>query len=185
MCPDGELLSAFFDAEIPLPWAERVREHTESCGRCRERLERLRSLRALLHGDPEPEHQPAFERTREALHSRVWRSFKRGRSFWRTRVAVPLPAAAAALVLLLGLGLLLAVATVRLSLPWMTIRRQPTGVTEVQVAAPIKDLEALLRSLDSQPAIQEIVITLPEESTFLIMGEPRMLRAADYHERVR
>jgi anti-sigma factor RsiW len=181
MCPEGELLSAFFDGEVQAPWAERVEEHVRTCTRCRERLERLRRLRELLQSDPEPEYQRSLQHTWEALLSRIWRSFNRGRSFWRTRVAVPLPAAAAALFLLFALGVLLVFATVRPSLPWMTIKREGTGVTEVQVAAPIKDLEALIRSLDSQPATEEIIITLPEESTFILMGEPRMLRAADYH----
>ncbi|MBN1834340.1 MAG: zf-HC2 domain-containing protein [Spirochaetales bacterium] len=182
MCPDGELLSAYLDGEVEAPWAGRIQEHLKTCSACRGRLEELRRVRELLRGDREPEYQEAFERTRAELLSRVWRSYRRGRSFWRTRVAVPLPAAAAALVLVLGLGVFLVVATVRPNLPWMTIRRGPAGTTEVQVAAPIKDLESLLRSLDDQRANQAITITLPEDSTFLLMGEPRMLRAADYHQ---
>ena len=185
MCPDGELLSAYFDGELQAPWDGRIRAHLEGCSRCRERLEQLQALRRVLQGDSEPDHQRSFQLTREALTARVWRSFNRGRSFWRTRVAVPLPAAAAALALLLGLGVLLAIATIRPSLPWMTIRRGPAGTTEVQVAAPIKDLESLIRSLETQPATQEITITLPEDSTFILMGEPRMLRAADYHQGMR
>jgi anti-sigma factor RsiW len=185
MCPDGELLSAYFDGEVRAPWDGRIREHLRTCSRCRERLAQLGKLRELLQGDPEPANERGFQLTREALIARVWRSFNRGRSFWRTRVAVPLPAAAAALAILLGLGVLLAIVTIRPSLPWMTIRRGPAGTTEVQVAAPIKDLESLIRSLESEPAAQEITITLPEESTFILMGEPRMLRAADYHQGVR
>jgi hypothetical protein len=156
-----------------------------SCSECRERLDRMRRVSALLDGDQEPDCEGSFRRTRDALVSTVWRSYHRGRSFWRTRVAVPLPAAAAGLVLLVGLAALLVVATVRTSVPWMSIKREPSGTTEVQVAAPIKDLEALIRSLDTQPASQEVVITLPEDSSFVLMGEPRMLRAADYHQGAR
>ena len=156
MCPDGELLSAYFDGEVRAPWDGRIREHLRTCSRCRERLAQLGKLRELLQGDPEPANERGFQLTREALIARVWRSFNRGRSFWRTRVAVPLPAAAAALAILLGLGVLLAIVTIRPSLPWMTIRRGPAGTTEVQVAAPIKDLESLIRSLESEPAAQEI-----------------------------
>jgi anti-sigma factor RsiW len=185
MCPDGELLSAYYDGEVGAPWDQRVREHLATCDRCRERLERLRQVSAVLNADPEPDYQRSFQRTRDALGSRVWHSYHRGRPFWKTRVAVPLPAAAAGLALLLGMAVLLVVATVRPSLPWMSIKREPSGTTEVQVAAPIKDLEALIRSLDTQPASQEIVITLPEESSFVLMGEPRMLRAADYHQGAR
>jgi anti-sigma factor RsiW len=185
MCPDRELLSAYFDDEVHAPWADRVREHVSTCSRCRERLEQLRRLKELLRAETEPDYQQAYQRTLEAVQSKVWQSFNRGRSFWRTRVAVPLPAAAAALALVLGMAVLLVIATVRPSLPWMTIKREPSGTTEVQVAAPIKALEALIRSLDAQPATQEIIITLPEDSKFILMGEPRMLRAADYHREVR
>jgi hypothetical protein len=182
MCPDSELLSAYFDGEVASPWQGRVREHVASCQECQLRLKRLERLRELLRDDPEPALERAQERTRGELGARVWRSFHGGKPFWKTRVAVPLPAAAAALFLLVGMGVLLLIASIRPSLPWMSIRREPSGTTEVHVAAPLKDLETLIRSLDSPQMAQEIVITLPEESNFVLMGEPRMLRATDYRE---
>jgi hypothetical protein len=67
----------------------------------------------------------------------------------------------------------------------MSIKKQPSGVTEVQVAAPIEDLEQLLKSLDREPGNQQIIITLPEDTEFLQFSEPKMLRADEYSRRLR
>ena len=104
---------------------------------------------------------------------------------WRTRISVPLPAVAAMLVLFLGMGGVLIYFSTRPNFPFMSIKREPSGVTEVQVAAPIEDLEQLLRSLDREAVNQEIIINLPEDTEFLQFGEPKMLRADEYSRRQR
>jgi hypothetical protein len=99
---------------------------------------------------------------------------------WRRRVALPLPAVAAAAVVILALALALGISSARNGLRRMSIRRGPAGMTEVEVAAPVRDLERLLRSLDQQSPSQEIIITLPPHSNLILMGQPRLLRAADF-----
>ncbi len=180
-CPNGDLLSAFFDGEVELPWAERIRRHIDECEHCRREVGRLELLSRLLHGDEEPGFEEHLERTRAELAelARDPRAAMRRPSFWRARINVPAPAAAAALVFVLGLGGLLVFLGTRPSFPFMSIRRAPSGVTEVQVAAPIEDLEQLLKSLDRQLVNQEIIFNLPEDTTFIMIGEPKMLRAED------
>ena len=146
---------------------------------------RLNFVREVLLADEEPPVEGSLERTRERLRSghslRLWRR----RPLWRTRISVPVPAIAAMFLVFLGMGGLLIFLSTRPNFPFMSIRRQPSGVTEVQVAAPIEDLEQLLKSLDQEPWNQQIVITLPEDTEFLQFGEPRMLRADDYGRRLR
>jgi anti-sigma factor RsiW len=48
MCPDRELLSAYFDGEVPSPWRERIARHLESCAACTRTLERYSGLAATL-----------------------------------------------------------------------------------------------------------------------------------------
>ncbi len=99
---------------------------------------------------------------------------------WRRRVTLPLPAAAAAAVLILALAVALGISSARNGLRRMSIRRGPAGMTEVEVAAPVRDLERLLRSLDKQSPSQQVIITLPAHSNLILMGEPRLVREADF-----
>jgi hypothetical protein len=177
-CPNGDLLSAFFDGEVEPPWAERIRKHIEECERCRKEVGRLEMLSRLLQADEEPGFEEHLERTRAGL-AQDPRAKLRKPSFWRARIRIPAPAAAAVLLLVLGLGGLLVYLGTKPSFPFMSIRRAPSGVTEVQVAAPVENLEQLLKSLDRQLVNQEIIFNLPEDTTFIMIGEPKMLRAED------
>ncbi|UCF96756.1 MAG: zf-HC2 domain-containing protein [Spirochaetaceae bacterium] len=184
-CPNPDLLSAYFDGEIQSPWAERIREHIDTCERCQKAVVKLEDLRRILLADQEPAAEDSLHRTRERLQSslsvRQWRK----PPLWRARISVPLPAVAAILLVFLGMGSLLIFLGTRPNFPFMSIKTQPSGITEVQVAAPIEDLEQLLKSLDKENVNQQIVITLPEDTEFLHFGEPRMLRADEYSRRVR
>jgi hypothetical protein len=185
-CPNPDLLSAFFDGEVESPWSESIEEHVEACHRCRQTMAGLESLREVLRADEEPPVEGPLERTRERLQSRrsprVWR---RRHPLWRTRISVPVPAIAAMFLVFVGMGGLLIFLSVRPNFPFMSIKRQPSGITEVQVAAPIEDLEQLLKSLDREPGNQQLVIILPADTEFLKFGEPRMLRADEYSRKVR
>jgi hypothetical protein len=179
-CPNPDLLSAFFDGEVESPWVEKIQEHVEACNRCQEVMERLRFVHKVLLADEEPSLEGALERTRKRLPSRRSSRLWPRHPLWRARIGVPLPAIAAMFLVFLGMGGLLIFLGTRPNFPFMSIKRQPSGVTEVQVAAPIEDLEQLLKSLDQEPGNQQIVITLPEDTEFLKFGEPKMLRADEY-----
>jgi len=185
-CPNADLLSAFFDGEVESPWSERIRDHIEECEHCRVALMRLERLKEVLHADREPEFEESLERTRDRLRSssraaHEWRKL----AFWRTRISVPLPAVAAMFLVFLAMSVALIFFSTRPSFPFMSIKRQPSGVTEVQVAAPIEDLQQLLQSLDREAASQAIVINLPENAEFFQIGEPKMLLADEYTRRLR
>lgn len=178
-CPNGEALSAFLDHEMGSSWRESIELHLEGCPRCREELGRLERLRQLLEGDPLPEPRMSFASIRERMGEQGPGAAPR-LPVWRRRVTLPLPAAAAAAVLILALALALGISSARNGLRRMSIRRGPAGMTEVEVAAPVRDLERLLRSLDQQSPSQEVIITLPPHSNLILMGAPRLLREADF-----
>jgi anti-sigma factor RsiW len=160
------------DGEVQAPWDQALARHVETCPACLETVARFRRLRELLTSDPAPEPRPA------ALPQRGHRP--RPLPVWKRRIALPLPAAAAAALAILALGLALAIVAGRTTLPWMRIRQAPTGAMEVIVAAPIDDLEQLLRTLDQPPQTTGLVIQLPADSRLLMMGEPQLVREADY-----
>jgi hypothetical protein len=148
-------------------------------------MAQLESLRRVLHQDQEPPVEDSLQKTRERLNRDLAVSAWRRPPFWRTRISVPLPAIAAMILVFVGMTGVLIFFSTRPNFPFMSIKRQPSGVTEVQVAAPIEDLEQLLKSLDQQTVSQQIVITLPEDTEFLQFSEPKMLRADEYSRRVR
>jgi hypothetical protein len=185
-CPNADLLSAFFDGEVESPWLQRIRKHIDECEHCQGALAELERLSRVLHEDQVPRFEESLERTRERLKSgshvaHVWRKLP----LWRTRISLPIPAVAAIFVVFMGMGGVLIFFSTRPNFPFMSIKREPSGVTEVQVAAPIEDLEQLLRSLDREAMNQEIIINLPADTEFLQFGEPKMLRADEYSRRSR
>jgi anti-sigma factor RsiW len=181
-CPNGEALSAFLDRETESTRGEAIALHLQGCPRCREELDRLQRLRKLLEGDQMPEPRMSFLSIRELMGEPGPGASPR-LPVWRRRVTLPLPAAAAAAVLIVVLALALGISSTRSGMRRMSIRRGPAGMTEVEVAAPVGDLERLLRSLDQQSPGQQVIITLPPHSNLILMGAPRLLREADF-ERV-
>jgi hypothetical protein len=178
-CPSAESVSAFLDRETESPWREAIALHLEGCRRCRKQVDRLERLRQLLAVEPAPEPRGSFTSFRERLGLAGLGATRR-LPIWRRRVVLPLPAAAAVVAAILVLALALGILSARSDLRRMSIRRGPAGTTEVEVAAPVHDLERLLRSLDRQSPNQQIIITLPPHSNLILMGAPRLLREADF-----
>jgi hypothetical protein len=181
MCPDKETLSAYLDGEIDLPWRERLGKHIEQCAACREYLDGIEQLGDSLRTDAEPDPGPSLLRLQDRLTSAARIQTPRRLSVWNRRISLPLPLAAGAVlvILCLSIGFLLSALSLRSAFPRMSIKKLPYGATEVEVAAPIEDLEKLLKSLDQPAFTEEIIFTLPEDSRFIMAGEPRMLRAED------
>ncbi len=192
MCPQKEILSAYLDNEVEPPWNQRIREHLQRCARCRKIVDELKGVRELLHRDPEPDFRDSLGRVKAQVRqsayglqvSNPWPvpvgEPSGGVPLWKKKVTVPLPLAAATAALIVVLGAALGLFSSRTDLRQVSIRTGPAGMTEVQVAAPIEDLEQLLRSLDRQGVAQEVIITLPEEQKFMMIGEPRIVREAEY-----
>lgn len=182
MCPDRQILSAWLDGEIGSPWDRQLEEHVVACEDCRARLERLEAVRRTLLEAPVPDWRPAMERVRSRL---VARGLAREASapVWRRRVSLPLPLAAAAAALVLVLAGALAVSVVRSSFGMVRITRQGSSGTEIRIAAPVSDLEALLRSIDMDRGSPEDVITLPKDVPLVPIGAPLMGKETDFSRR--
>jgi len=72
VCPDRQLLSVYFDGELPSPWKEKMEAHIAGCPACGRRLEEYR--RASL-GKVAGEGDAEMEAARE----RVWQKLERRR----------------------------------------------------------------------------------------------------------
>lgn len=182
MCPDRQLLSVYFDGELPSPWKEKLETHLEACAACSARLRAYRGGSSTLRaGAPSPEAV-------EAARGRAWRSVAAVDRLPRSvrgpvlrPLAVPVPAAAAAL-LAVAVGSALVGGPVVAALGGNGGKAVARIDTEMTEALPVADMGGVMRYLESQESPADIVIIrLPEAKSFSSFGEPTLVRAADYH----
>ena len=134
MCPDPQLLSVYYDDELPSPWKEKMESHLAQCGECRLKLESYSRLspgagdksapaesqasamervwkklaeNAAIAGAPDLENA-ASGPGNSGLHAYRRKSANAG--FWNRKISIPLPAAAAA-ALFIALAALLVLQT--------------------------------------------------------------------------
>jgi hypothetical protein len=185
MCPDRQILSLYFDGELPSPWKEKMESHLETCAECRSRLEQYRALSLASGVIGEDEIGAAKDRVwnrlaapppvKPAEHKGHFR--ERG-GFWNRSVTLPLPAAAAVFVIIAFFAIL------ALKPRWI-VRIADTPVAsaidmDVHGIAPVSDMSGVLQYLSSQDTSEFVIIRLPESRSFSRFGEPALLKAADY-----
>lgn len=179
MCPDRQIISAYLDGEIGAPWDRAIAEHVSACSACKSLYDRLAGLRRTLREDPPPDWRAPMERVHRQLRENVPSRVPEP-AVWARRVSLPLPVAAIAAVLLLFFGVMLAVTQLRPKVGLLRITKAPAGGTEIQISAPISELETLLKSVGAEDATREDVILLPKNVRLLPVGEPRMGKAAEF-----
>jgi len=213
MCPDPQLLSVYYDGELPSPWKEKMEGHLADCPECRHTLETYGIFRS---GKDSPGASlPAAE---TAACERVWNKISgktdieadpektAGQSispfhypqkysqtgFWRRSVSIPLPAAAAAALFIIVFAALWTLRTQgRDTIPNMTVASEeytlwPSGMDtgfDTSGMYPMADMQGVLQYLGSRDSGDIVIIRLPETRSFLSSGEPAIIRAADYSRR--
>jgi predicted anti-sigma-YlaC factor YlaD len=179
MCPEHEILSAYFDGEIAAPWAREIAAHAATCELCRARLARMEDARRFLTEEDDHSWEAPMRRIRQRVlaHTR-----RRGPTApaWKRRVSVPLPVAVLAAALLLTFGIALAVLVTRSGMGYIRVTRVPAGGTEYQFAVPYDKVEALLKSMGGADANIESVMTIPKNVKLIPVGEPRMGKAREF-----
>jgi Putative zinc-finger len=179
MCPDRDLLSAYFDGEIPAPWEREMAAHVAGCRRCASLLEGMQRTRRALAGEEEQDWRAPMERVRR----RILAHEPAGRSRFaalRRQVSIPLPVAVLAAALLLTFGISLAALAMRQNMGYIRVTKAPAGGTEYQFAVPYDKVEALLKSMGGADASIESVMTIPKSVKLVPVGEPRMGKADEF-----
>ena len=190
MCPDPQLLSVYFDGELPSPWKEKMEAHLTECPVCMEKLNHYRQL----FKNPvvlEQDITEAKDRVWQNLQSR--RRFQpRGRSthrsgFWQRKLSIPLPAAAAAAVIIMLMAALWLRDGQVTNDGFAYQHTDPADRAAFFIAAedempgimPTADINGILQFLASD-GTEVIILSLPENRSFSRTGEPAIIRAADY-----
>jgi hypothetical protein len=191
-CPHKELLSVYIDGELPSPWKEKMERHVALCASCAGALEVYKTL-SLKPSNADIE-------TANAAKERVWQKlelgataaesgtvFKRGipdsGAIWRRRLSIPLPAAAAAAVLFIALAAFFILRT-----PGTAETPDVIIASETEFDAPgiipVSDMASVLQYLGSRDTGDTLILRLPDSRNFVNSGEPAIIRAADYPQRM-
>ena len=197
MCPDRQMLSLYFDKELPSPWKEKLEGHLQNCPHCQAALAEYRRLGEILR---EPDGQ-----TMQASQDRLWKKLAEAETFrtensksafskalrmekirpWSRSITLPLPAAAAAAVLIVVIFLaLIGVIELRQApsqdmMAAINIELDDHGIVPI----PVQDMSGVLQYLSGQDGGDFMVVRLPETRRFTRAGEPALINAADYSRR--
>ncbi|ORC32811.1 hypothetical protein B4O97_15265 [Marispirochaeta aestuarii] len=177
MCPDKETISAYIDGELEQGWNETLGSHMENCPACSREVSQLRGLTRIMHtGDS------VVEDALETARHRVWRGVRSSCEqrtyhpfpFRVVKIPVPTMALIAVLCLVMGAGTMML---------WTGgYMDQGGAVAAIPEDHQFTSTEELLEYLSRHEKSLNITIQLPEEPVFLVLGEPQLLRAADYRQ---
>jgi hypothetical protein len=185
MCPNRQILSLYFDGELPSPWNEKMETHLETCAECRKHLEQYRGFPLAM--------DPIGEGAMEAAKERVWLrlaapapvkpvEYKHPsgeRRLWNRSVTLPLPAAAAIFIIIAFFAIM---ALKGQGFIWFSEVPPVASAIDMDVhgIAPVSDMSGVLQYLSRQDTSEFVIIRLPESRSFSRFGEPALLKAADY-----
>jgi len=175
MCPDKNLLSAYFDGELDERFASQIESHIATCDSCRQTLESYGDVSSLLHAADSPEGAVSRERTWQLLQSKFSSLYPA--PVWRRRLVVPAPVlmAAAFLVIVLGVGLILSLSAEKESGVFDSITR--TSIEGMQFVS----FDQILEYLDARGNGSALVFTLPQDAKLQFFSEPTFVKASDYN----
>ena len=108
-CPENDIHSIYLDGELPQRFVKDYEAHLASCQRCRQKLEKLKKIHAILLSDSRSLDidtafkSQSFERLQSRMRfSRVVKASEPNKNIVRMKTLVPLAAAAAAIFALFG-----------------------------------------------------------------------------------
>lgn len=177
MCPDNQLISAYFDDELDSKWSEQVESHISSCRECSRKLEAYRQLSAVLESGVISEEQELKARVLGEIQRR--HAVYSSDVFWRRHlnVSVPVLMAAAALIVIFFAGLLFGfIPTMGGGVQVVEEIKPDNPEINIQVIN-VEDAAAYILSDDSG---FDLLITIPMGETLSVAGEPKLIREADY-----
>jgi hypothetical protein len=185
VCPDVDVLSAYFDREVGYPWNKELEDHISGCESCRQKLAEFKKLKAALKASPDPDYTIPMERVRKniTLITKKKKIFRV--PLWRKSVSFPLPVVAAA-VIVFCIGFLFMV-SVMLSMgnksEIIVIDDTGHGKKEFHIIGRNpEEIQALLESFEYKTSEEEAIIRLPDDSEYFLIGEPEIIKTVDYRK---
>ena len=175
MCPDKELISAYYDGETDGKWSSEIKTHIDECKDCSVEYEKLASISAFLAQDKIPNE--------EELTNRVYASIERRKSviypvsFWRRHIDLSFPAIMAAAAVLAVIFTVLLV-NMRQSAQSQALVEEITPEPEPSIQ--VLSFDEAAAYIFSDDSGFDVLITIPSSDVLSVSGEPQLIREAEY-----
>ena len=181
MCINDRVLSAYIDEEVSEVQRFSIKEHLEICTACRKRVHAFDAVRNQL----KISRIDLDQFVKETVWTRLVHSTSASRDldFWhRGFVLSPSLMVSLSFVFLavIGIGLFLVIPDSNNKNYIINKSESTFGSEKYPVEIPIDNIEKILAHFDIHDEPLEVFIQLPDASSFVIQGEPRFLRKADY-----
>jgi hypothetical protein len=184
MCPDRQILSVYYDEELPSPWKEKMEAHLALCPECRKLVEQYRSFSSSVLG----REDAAVNSRMAAAKNRIWQNLaplvekdvrlSPRERLWRRSVSIPLPLVAGMAALLVAAFTLVFVnRPAPMMVPQDIIAANGIGL-DLQGITPASDIRGVLQYLGNEDDI--VILRLPESKRFMSYGEPLYIKGEDY-----
>ena len=175
MCPDKELISAYYDGETDERWSLEIKTHVEDCRKCSGEYKSFNSISSILGSSVIPGE--------DDIKKRVYSSIERKKTvidtepYWKRHLEISFSALVAA-------AAVLAVVCAALVINIRQAGQAPTLVEEI---TPESEMRVQVLSFDDAAAYIfsddsgfDVLITIPSSETLSLSGEPQLIREADY-----
>jgi hypothetical protein len=170
--------------------------HLRDCPSCREKFENLKKLSELFSKDASA--KKINEAEIQVSKEKIWRNIEAKRRFmpypagvWRRRISISIPAAAAAAIIIALITMFLSGGSRILNNGFAGKKANSDERANFSFAAEEEipgiipaatDLSGVLQYLGADSS-DIIILRLPESKNFSRVGEPAIIRAADYSRR--
>ena len=175
MCPDRELISAWYDGETDGRWMSEIKRHVDECNDCAAELDRFRRLSSSVQSVAVPGEQQIKERLYASIERKKHVVYPE--PFWQKHfeISFPMLVGAAAVVFMLFTALLVGI---------LRFGSAPEVVEEIkaepEVAMQVISLEEAAAFILSDDSGFDVLITIPSSDALSLSGEPQLIREADY-----
>jgi len=173
MCPDKEILSAFIDNELEGEFKKIIQNHVSVCKKCRSEIESLNSLHKLFYDEL------SFNQIKDA-EEKVWnkivpalRTKPQKPYVWQRRIAIPVPVMAAALLIFVSA----VISLYSISFSKINNSNSEPGFNFSESITFDMEEDFNLFEVDQ---VFDLDLSLPETTTFIISGAPRLIREVDF-----
>ena len=181
MCINDRVLSAYIDGEVSEVQRSSINEHLEICTTCKKRVQALNGV----------SNQVKISRididqfVKETVWTRLVHSTSTSKELdFRHRGFVLSPSLMVSLSFMfftvIGIGLFWVIPDKNSTNYIINNSGSSFGSENFPVEVPVDNIEKILAYFDIHDEPLEVIIQLPDASSFVIQGEPRFLRKADY-----
>ncbi len=176
MCPDHPTLSAYYDGELEGEIKRQVQAHVHECSNCTEFIESCDRLHERFDRLPDSEVREARDRALPHILARA--RMESGVSLWKRSIRIPAPlaTAAVAIIMLLSVGILYTA--------HQPESEEPTALAEgLEQVVLDGSFDEFMQYLESRGPVV-VNFTMPAEHELDFVGEPKLIKPADF-KRVR